>query len=248
MIFRKQTPPRIAPPPRVWNTPGGTSPAIYSEILQETHILIAGATGSGKSVLINSLVARLLMTESPARARLILIDPKRVELSPLKKLPHCISYANDPETARAALEQAVGLMMMRYSEMEIQGVKKYTGEAVYIIIDEYADLIVTSKKEIVPLVTRLAQLGRAANIHLIVATQRPTAEVIAGAIRVNLDCKIALHTARAQDSRNIIGEKGAELLPRYGFGIMLNAEKMQQIALPPIDEQLPALIDFYTRQ
>ncbi len=237
MIFKRQ---------KEYITPGGESPALYSQLINEPHVLIAGATGSGKSVLINSFVARLLMGASPASAKLILIDPKRVELAPLRSLPHCIGYANTAETAKIELIQAVDIMMRRYDEMSRQGVKNYAGAALYIIIDEYADLIVTSKKAIEPLITRIVQLGRAANVHLIVATQRPTREVIAGAIRVNLDCKIALHCATAQDSRNIIETKGAESLPRFGYGYILNPDGLQAVKIPAIDDKLPALVNYWT--
>lgn len=228
-------------------TPGGNAPRLYSDLLyNEPHILIAGATGSGKSILINSLLARLLMSDSPVKSKLILIDPKKVELSPLEKLPHTLKYADEPDTAAAALDFAVNLMLFRYSEMKKQGIKKYNGAPVYIVIDEYADLIVTNRKQIEPLITRLVQLGRAANIHLIIATQRPTREIIAGAIRVNLDCKIALHTATAQDSRNIINQTGAESLPRFGFAYILNSDGLQMQPVIDISEQLPALVNFWT--
>lgn len=235
MFFKKVT----------YQTPGGEAPALYGNLLKEPHILIAGATGSGKSVLINSLLARLLMGSSPATAQLILIDPKKVELSSLKKLPHCIGYADDEKTAVIQLDYAVRIMMKRYQEMQKNGLKKHTGAAIYVVIDEYADLIITAKKAVEPLITRLSQLGRAANIHLIVATQRPTRDIIAGAVRVNLDCKIALHCATAQDSRNILTQSGAERLPRFGQAYILNPDGINLVEIPAIDDKLPALVSYW---
>ena len=237
MLFKK---------PKTYITPGGEAPALYSQLISEPHLLIAGATGSGKSVLINSLIARLLMGSSPATAKLILIDPKKVELAALAKLPHCIGYADTAETAKIELTEAVNIMMSRYGDMRKRNLKNHDGDHIYIIIDEYADLMVQAKKSIEPLITRIVQLGRAANIHLIIATQRPTREVIAGAIRVNLDCKIALHTATAQDSRNIIEAKGAEALPRFGYGYILNPDGLNPYKLPDISDKLPGLINFWT--
>lgn len=247
MFFRNQPIKNLLQKQTTYTAPGGEAPKIYGDILtSEPHILIAGATGSGKSVLVNSLLARLIMGKTPASAQLILIDPKRVELFPLRSLPHCIGYADTPQGAAFELSKAVNLMNARYTQMQAQGVKNYQGAAVYIIIDEYADLIVTAKKQVEPLITRLIQLGRAANIHLIIATQRPTREVISGAIRVNLDCKIALHCATAQDSRNILGQTGAETLPRFGYCYMLNSDGLNCWELPPIDDKLPALVRWWT--
>lgn len=232
---------------KYYKAPGGRAPALYGELLNnESHILIAGATGSGKSVLINSIIARALMEHTPATLQFILIDPKKVELNALRRLPHTLYYADETNTAAAALRAAIGIMEGRYKELQRSGAKKYAGPQIYIIIDEYADLMVTGRKQIEPLITRLIQLGRAAGIHLIIGTQRPTREVISGAIRVNLDCKIALHTATAQDSRNIININGAEALPRYGHAYILNADGLKQQPLPPLDEALPALIQFWT--
>lgn len=236
MLFKK----------KCYITPGGESPALYSDLITEPHILIAGATGSGKSVLINSFIARLLMSASPATAELILIDPKRVELAPLKRLPHTVEYAAETEAAKIALQNAVQTMIKRYEIMSARGLKKWDGGHIYIIIDEYADLMITAKKAIEPLIIRIAQLGRAANIHLIIATQRPTREIIAGAIRVNIDCKIALHTATAQDSRNIIETRGAESLPRFGYCYKLNPDGLNAAKVPDISDRLPALIDYWT--
>ena len=233
-----------------WNTPEGNASGICLDMLKQPHLLIAGATGSGKSVLINSLLYTALY-HSPAAVRLILIDPKRVELIDYKTLPHVIRYASEPDTIAAALCYAVQLMESRFKAMQGARVKEYDGAHVYVVIDEFADLMTTQKRQTLPLLQRIAQLGRAARIHLIAATQRPTRDIINGQIKVNMDSRIALRCPTAQDSRNIINVKGAETLPRYGYGYYLTPETMQpqliDIPLTP-DPDIADRIRFYTKQ
>lgn len=225
-------------------TPGGNCPRIYSELTQENHILIAGCTGSGKSTFINSFISRLLMENSPARLELVLIDLKKVELYQYKRLPHCLSYSDTAPAAVNALNAVLIEIDKRFNEMRKQGRKTTARPHIYIVIDEFADLIITAKKQIEPLITRISQIGRAAGVHLIIGTQRPTREIITGCIKVNFDCKIALRTATAQDSRNIIGVNGAENLPRYGAGIIARPGGIACYELPIIS---PApLVDYWT--
>ena len=202
---------------KLWRTPKGLASTICLDMLKQPHLLIAGSTGSGKSVLINSLIYTALY-QSPNRCKFILIDPKRVELVDYKVLPHTISYSSEILNILKALQYSVDLMEKRYKQMQRQRIKKSNDTDIYIIIDEYADLIIQAKKQVEPHIIRLSQLGRAANIHLILATQRPTKDIITGAIKVNLDSRIALRCSTAQDSRNILDAKGAETLPRYGYG------------------------------
>jgi S-DNA-T family DNA segregation ATPase FtsK/SpoIIIE len=158
-----------------WKTPGGMAAAACLDMLKQPHLLIAGSTGSGKSVLINSLIYTALY-RSPNRCRLILIDPKRVELIDYKQLPHTIAYASEPPDIAATLVRAVDLMEQRYKRMQAVRTKKSTEADIFIIIDEFADLMTTQKRQTMPNIIRLAQLGRAANLRLILATQRPTRE------------------------------------------------------------------------
>lgn len=233
-----------------WNTPGGNAPAICLDMLKQPHLLIAGATGSGKSVLINSIIYTALYS-SPANIKFILIDPKRVELNNYKTLPHVIGYASEPEQIETALISAVELMESRFKAMQAVKVKEYSGAHIYVIIDEFADLMTTQKKQTLPLLQRIAQLGRAARVHLIAATQRPTRDIINGQIKVNMDSRVALRCPTSQDSRNIINIKGAETLPRYGQGYYLTPETMQpiKIDIPYItDETIADRIRFYTKQ
>lgn len=206
-----------------WYCPGGTAPGLCINILNQPHVLIAGATGSGKSVLINSIIFTALF-KSPGAVELILIDPKRVELIDYKCLPHCIAYGSEPAEITSILRGTVDLLERRYKLMLRRRIKLYDGPDVYVIIDEYADLITTQKRDVFPSIARIAQLGRAARIHLIIATQRPTRDIIDGQIKVNIDTRIALRCPTRQDSRNIINVPGAERLPRFGSGYYLTPE------------------------
>ena len=219
--------------------PKGSTYTLYEDMLKEPHLLIAGATGSGKSVLINGLIATLLYRlpwDTDNGAEFILIDPKRVELVIYKNTPHCIRYASEPDTMLAALRYAMTVTERRYTKMQERRQRKYTGSDIYVIVDEFADLITTQPHEIVPLVQRLAQLGRAAKVHLIIATQTPIAAILPTRIKCNFDARVALRTRSAQDSRNILGITGCEKLPRYGQCYYMNPEGIKRWNVPYIDD------------
>ena len=200
---------------KCYRTPAASVYSFYDELLDLPHLLIAGATGSGKSVLLNGLIYNLTVEHSPAEAEMILIDPKRVELVAYSDMPHCIRYASRPDEMLMALRDAVGIMEQRYQQMQNQRVRSYQGRDLYIFIDELADLMITQKREILPLLTRLAQLGRAAKIHTVICTQcvLSSSGILPSQLKVNYDNRVALRTASAQDSRNIIGTAGCEKLP-----------------------------------
>lgn len=234
---------------RTYTTPGGTVSRLALDILRQPHALIAGATGSGKSVLINSLIYTALHS-APSEKQFILIDPKRVELVDYRTTPHAILYASEPAQILKAINEGVRIMEKRYKQMQRQRLKSYPGADIYIIIDEFADLMTTQKRDTLPTLCRLAQLGRAARVHLILATQRPTREIINGQIKVNIDARVALRCPTAQDSRNIINEKGAEKLPRYGKGYYLTPDTMRPVLVtvpytPP--EEINRIITHWTR-
>ena len=212
-------------------TPGGNYYTLYADMLQQTHILIAGATGSGKSVLINGIMQTALYS-SPAKYQFILIDLKRVELADYKHLPHTRVYADNIAAALSALSEALVLIDRRYAEMQRQQVRKYDGPCVYVVIDELADLMTVNKKQVLPLLQRIAQIGRAANVKIIAATQCPLATVIPTQVKVNFDTVIGLHTRSAQDSRNILGMAGCEALPRYGQGYYSTPAGIQLYNIP----------------
>ena len=195
---------------------------IVTNLQEAVHILIAGSAGSGKSCLLNSLIIDLLAFSS---AQLILIDPKQgVEFGIYEQDVHrrICSVAKNVSEAVEWLSVAVKEMERRYAYMKGKGLKEYDGVRLVIVIDELADLMMTSKKEVEQSIVRIAQMGRAAGVHLIVATQDPRASVVTGLIKYNLPTKVCLKTANAQHSMNIIDVgKGAELLGKGDAYIQL---------------------------
>lgn len=221
-------------------------PLLYDDILKQPHTLIAGSTGSGKSVLINGLIYDCIF-DPPNQKQLVLIDPKRVELIQYKPLPHTIAYASEQREIKQLIDYCVQLMDYRYQIMQYQRLKKSIDPHVYIFVDEFADLITTQKRDVIKPLCRIAQLGRAANIHLILATQRPTRDIIDGQIKVNIDSRVALRVPTRQDSRNIINAAGAELLPKYGKGFYLTPDTMQPVLvdIPYIpDDEIASAIHY----
>ena len=217
--------------------PAGRYALLYDNMASQTHLLIAGRTGSGKSCVVNGIIHSQLVQKSCNEVQFIFIDPKRVELSQWKKIPHCIAYASDnPAERLAALNLAVRIIERRYEEMEAQGVKRYSGADVLVIIDELADLLTTQKTEVLPLLQRIGQIGRAARVHLIACTQCPTAQILSTQLRCNFDSILGLRTRSAQDSRNIIGIKGCERLPDHGQGYYVTPQKEETVELPLIPE------------
>lgn len=224
-----------------YRTPKGETYDLFSGMLRQSHLLIAGASGSGKSVLVNGLICTALYDfplDTSGGKQLILIDPKRTELSQYKNLPHCLYHASEPDTMVNALHYALGITERRYVNMERQGLRTYNGGDIYVVIEELADLMTTQKHTVQPLIQRLCQIARAAKIHLIAATQCPLREIIPTPIKCNFDGRVALRTRCAQDSRNILGVSGAELLPRYGECLYLTPDEMtiQHYAVPYITE------------
>lgn len=237
-----------------YSTPKGETYDLFSGMLRQSHLLIAGASGSGKSVLVNGLICTTLYDfpfDTSGGKQLILIDPKRTELSQYKNLPHCLYHASEPDTMVNALHYALGITERRYVNMERQGLRTYNGGDIYVVIEELADLMTTQKHTVQPLIQRLCQIARAAKIHLIAATQCPLREIIPTPIKCNFDGRVALRTRCAQDSRNILGVSGAELLPRYGECLYLTPDEMtiQHYAVPYItEEQQGELIRWWMEQ
>lgn len=197
------------------------------------HLLIAGATGSGKSVCINSVISSILLSKHPDELKLILIDPKKVEFTPYLKIPHLFCpVVTDPNEASVALQKVVVEMEARYEKFANAGVRNITAYNqkvkddkegtlkfmpwIVVIIDELADLMLASGKEVEASIQRITQLARASGIHLIVATQRPSVDVITGVIKANIPSRIAFSVSSAIDSRTILDTPGAEKLLGYG--------------------------------
>ncbi|QUH20782.1 DNA translocase FtsK [Alkaliphilus sp. B6464] len=203
---------------------------IITDISKMPHLLVAGATGSGKSVCINTLILSILYNSSPDMVRLVLIDPKVVELSQYNGIPHLlIPVVTDPKKATSALNWAVQEMSKRYKMFAENGVRDIDGynkkfqenkiPYIVIIIDELADLMMVAPNDVEDTICRLAQMARAAGLHLIIATQRPSVDVITGVIKANIPSRIAFAVASQADSRTILDMGGAEKL--LGKGDML---------------------------
>jgi S-DNA-T family DNA segregation ATPase FtsK/SpoIIIE len=222
--------------------------AIIEDLSRMPHMLIAGTTGSGKSVCINSIIMAILMTRRPEEVRLILVDPKMVEMAAFEQIPHLLCpIVNDMHHAEEILAWAATKMDERYEVLKEAGVKNIAGfnklskEEIYkrfgaetaedklrtptnmpyyvIIIDELADLVMTSSKEVEEHIIRIAQKARAVGIHLILATQRPSANVVTGLIKSNMPCRVSFRVASRQESRIVLDQNGAEVL--LGQGDML---------------------------
>ena len=209
---------------------------IVGNIARLPHMLIAGTTGSGKSVCMNSIIISLLYKASPDDVKLIMVDPKMVELGIYNGIPHLlIPVVTDPKKAAGSLQWAVTEMLRRYKAMSDAGVRDLESynsiveheengkrlPQVVVIIDELADLMLVAAKEVEESICRIAQMGRAAGIHLIIATQRPSADVITGLMKANIPSRIAFAVASAMESRIILDTQGAEKL--VGKGDMLYA-------------------------
>ena len=215
---------------------------IIGDIAKLPHVLIAGTTGSGKSVCTNSLIVSMLYKSTPEEVRFIMVDPKMVELAPYNGIPHLlIPVVTDPKKAAGALQWAVFEMMKRYKLFSENGVKELSaynaladqaqpdenGEkmkklpTVVVVIDELADLMLVAAKEVEDSICRVAQMGRAAGMHLVIATQRPSADVITGLMKANIPSRIAFAVASSMESRIILDTPGAEKL--VGKGDMLYA-------------------------
>ena len=209
---------------------------IIGNIEKLPHVLIAGTTGSGKSVCTNSLIISLLYKSTPDEVRFIMVDPKMVELAPYNGIPHLlIPVVTDPKKAAGALQWAVFEMMKRYKTFSENGVKKLEEynklaavredleklPSVVVVIDELADLMLVAAKEVEESICRVAQMGRAAGVHLVIATQRPSADVITGLMKANIPSRIAFAVASSLESRIILDTTGAEKL--VGKGDMLYA-------------------------
>ena len=209
---------------------------IVGDIGKLPHVLIAGTTGSGKSVCTNSLIVSILYKSTPEEVRFIMVDPKMVELAPYNGIPHLlIPVVTDPKKAAGALQWAVFEMMKRYKLFSEHGVKDLAGynalarqdeelktmPTVVVVIDELADLMLVAAKEVEESICRVAQMGRAAGMHLVIATQRPSSDVITGLMKANIPSRIAFAVASSLESRIILDTTGAEQL--VGKGDMLYA-------------------------
>jgi S-DNA-T family DNA segregation ATPase FtsK/SpoIIIE len=235
--------------------------AAIADLSKMPHLLIAGATGAGKSVAINTIIASILFNATPEEVRILMVDPKRIELSGYEGIPHLLHpVVVEPKLASRALQWAVREMERRYRTMEEAKVKSFHSynetakikmPYIVIIVDELADLMMVASKDVEGAIARLAQMARAAGIHLILATQRPSVDVLTGLIKANFPTRISFKVASRVDSRTIIDTMGAEQL--LGAGDMLylppGSSSLKRIHGAYISEEETAkLIEFWKKQ
>ena len=224
---------------------------IVGDLVSMPHLLIAGTTGSGKSVCINTLILSVLYKHTPDTCKLILIDPKMLELSVYQGIPHLLSpVITEPKKATSALKWTVKEMETRYRKMTEDGVRNISGfnekaqkegkkvmPYIIVVVDEMADLMMVSGKQVENYIQRLAQMARAAGIHIIMATQRPSVDVITGTIKANFPTRISFQVTSKIDSRTILGEQGAEqLLGKGDMLFMSSASRMIRIHGPFVSD------------
>lgn len=233
----------------------------FADLAKMPHMLIAGQTGSGKSVMINSFLTSLLYRNSPSNLKLILVDPKRVELTPYNGIPHLLTpVIVDPEKCISALKWAVAEMERRYklfAEVGKRNIIEYNGAKpeetmpyIVIVIDELADLMVLAAKDVETLIVRLAQMARATGIHLVLATQRPSVNVITGLIKANIPARLAFSVTSQIDSRTILDSAGAEKLVGRGDMLFVSPDhsKPQRLQGVNIDEKEIHAVTKYLRE
>lgn len=247
--------------------------SLFAEIDKTPHLLVAGATGSGKSVCINCIIASILMRAKPDEVKLVLVDPKKVELSMYNGIPHLLMpVVTDPKKASIALQKIVTEMENRYdlfSEKNVKNISTYNAWVekenavrseedkiskmyyIVVIVDELADLMLVASKEVEDSIMRITQMARAAGIHLIVATQRPSTDVITGVVKANIPSRISFAVSSSIDSRTILDMTGAEKLLGKGDMLFLpmgeNCPERIQGAYVS-DEELESLVDYTVTQ
>ena len=247
--------------------------SIYCEVDKTPHLLVAGATGSGKSVCINCIIASILMRTKPDEVKLMMVDPKKVELSMYNGIPHLMMpVVTDPKKASVALQKVVSEMESRYdlfSEKNVKNIATYNEwvekqnaklpddakikkmHYIVVIVDELADLMLVASKEVEDSIMRITQMARAAGIHLIIATQRPSTDVITGVVKANIPSRISFAVSSSIDSRTILDMMGAEKLLGKGDMLFLpmgeNAPQRVQGAYVS-DEELQKLVDYTVSQ
>ena len=246
---------------------------VWCEINKTPHLLVAGSTGSGKSVCINSIIVSILMRAKPDEVKLVLVDPKKVELSMYNGVPHLLApVVTDPKKANIALKKIVVEMERRYDVFSESGTKNIAGYNTYVekknetlpegeklrkipyivvIIDELADLMLVAAKEVEDSIMRITQMARAAGIHLIVATQRPSTDVITGVVKANIPSRISFAVSSSIDSRTILDMTGAEKLLGKGDMLFLPQGENTPIRVQGTyisEEEIASVVDHVIKQ
>lgn len=233
--------------PSAWRTLGGEIRNLSQAVFDSEHTLIAGTTGCGKSTLENAIIGDLLKSKSPSQARLVLIDPKRLELGQYRGLPHTVKYADTVDGAIAALNWCVGEMNRRYAIAQSEGVRSWSGSHIYIMIDELVPLMVSQKRgEISNLLSLILTQGRASGFHVVACTQCPNREILNKQVKPLFDTKIGMRCAEAIESREVVGTKGCENLPRHGLVLVRWHGSLHEVSVPMTDyKEIDMLIHYW---
>lgn len=239
---------------RVWTTPAGDRSHLYADMLQQVHMLIAGASGSGKSTVVNGIM-HAAMYNSPDQVQFILIDPKGTELDMYARLPHTIRYAQTSSECMEALNEAMHITRDRFDAMKRKGLREYDGAHIYVVIDELMYLFNRAdvKRQAMDTLQDILVIARAARVHVIACTQNPTTATIPATLRCNFDSRLGLRTSTAQDSRNITGVKGCECFPNptlahTAYGYYMHGGEADVYELTRIDEsEIKRLIAYWTK-
>lgn len=235
---------------RTWNVPGGEVRRLSQLIMETEHTLIAGTTGCGKSVLLSEIITDILRSYAPNEARLYLIDPKKTELDRWKELPHVRGYADNPVGAVEILRRAVELMDCRYDILKQNRQQKWSAGRVYVIIDELLPLMISPQvREIRRLLTLLLTQGRAAGIVIIAATQAPNRKIIPAELVCCFTTRVGMKCVFPIESRQIIGDKGCELLPKHGLVYIVSGCDLYRAAVElPRDNEIENIINHWMKQ
>ena len=221
-----------------YTTPNLTAPEFFDGLLDEYNTLIAGCVGSGKSTVIEGIIYSIACNFTPEDAEVYLIDPKMVQLDPWRVIPHCAGYADTIEGANDIMEEVKERMERRYRDIKNRHIREFDGSHIYVIIDELADLLMEDKKGFPFLLRKVLQLGRAARVHVIGATQSVRREIVNGALQVNFTCRVGLHCSSVIESRIAIEQPGCETLPPYGKAILKHNGRVDDpVEVPYVNEK-----------
>lgn len=205
---------------------------LYKDIINAPHTLIAGTTGSGKSNVMNGIIRQIMADYTPQTAEMVMIDPKVVELIDYRNTAFCTAFESEAENVPALLDEVIATMETRYRLMGEEHIKQFFGKKIFVIVDELADLMISPQSKSIKLkLQKILQKGRAADIHIIAATQAPNRQIIPANLILNFTNRLALRCVSSIESRQIINQAGAELLPQYGKGLYFSPKGLVTVSI-----------------